>query len=197
MGFDPSVDTEWKNDDVRKALDAIQGPCEGKKRTTVILVAFAMANESPFNSVFKRKDTCSRAIWYGQVRRNGRHKLGWREIPEVAAAVDICKRRALDWRDEQTARIEAYYRSIRLRSVAELAAQAPEALATVMKDSEQRGSDRIKAANDLLSWADPEAAGKVRPVASIEQDVNLNLESWRQAREGRLQQVAELEPIGD
>lgn len=162
----PALADKWMTGEIMALLAAIPGPHVPKKRQTVIRLAFALANQQKVESVFDLPETCDRRIWY----------MKWQYIPEVKAAFEACYQRALEWSDGETAAIEAHYRRIRRRSVAEWAAQAPQALAAVMLGQEQRGSDRISAANALMGWADPQAAEMVRPASpagSVEQTVNL------------------------
>jgi hypothetical protein len=151
----PAESYDWLNDDVAQKLRAIPAPHQGKKRISVIKLAFARANETPWRTIFEQADTCSEVIWYTK----------WQYDPDIAAAYQACFRRVLDWTDKETSRLQAYYTQQRRRSIAEWSAVAPGALAAVMTDGEQKGSDRISAANALITWADPEAAGKAAPPA--------------------------------
>lgn len=163
----PSVAYQWMTDEITKLLDAIEGPHARKKRTTVIKLAFARANELPLAKVFNQPETCNESVWY----------MKWQHDVGIKAAYDACYKRAMEWTDEETARLEAHYRRERLRSIARWAAQAPGALADVMLDQAQRGNDRISAANSLMTWADPEAAGKAQPpppAAGSQGDFSLN-----------------------
>ncbi|RME71551.1 MAG: hypothetical protein D6784_14985 [Chloroflexi bacterium] len=162
----PDPAYEWLTEDLMAKLQAIRPPHVHKKRTTIIKLAFALANNQPVKEVFDQPDTCNESNWY----------MKWRHIPEVAAAFEACRQRALDWADQETAALEAHYRRLRRRSIAVRAAEAPDALAEVMNDPAQKGADRISAANALLTWADPEAAGKASPApppARLEQSFNL------------------------
>lgn len=151
----------WLTDDLRALLAAIPGPHQVKKRTTVIRLAFALANQQAVKDVFDQPDTCAEAVWYGK----------WRSRPEIRAAFQACYARALEWRDAETARIQAAYRAQRLQSVARFAASAPAALAEVMSDAGQRGGDRINAAMKLIGLAEPQAdaGGLYSPVGSVDQ----------------------------
>lgn len=154
----PTEAHPWLNEDVRAALDAIQPPHIEKKRHTVILLAFARANQTPVMDVFSRPDTCHASIWYDK----------WARLPDVKAAFDTCYRRALDYADEETAAIESFYTRQRRQDIGKYAAQAPAALATVMVSSEQRGSDRINAALALIKLADPETRDVNTPPGAAE-----------------------------
>lgn len=148
----PGECNEWLTDKIRSLLRAICGTHAAKKRVSVIKIAFAMANEQPLASVFKQEDVCSETIWYQK----------WRHQKTVRAAFEACYERALEWADEETARLEAYYRQKRQRSIAEHAAEAPAQLADVMK-TDDAGGNRIRAADTLMRWAEPETAGKLHP----------------------------------
>ncbi len=163
----PDEAYQWYTEEIAEKLRAIQGSPVGKKRATVIQLAFARANDQPVKEVFNRDDTCAETIWYTK----------WKHDPVIWAAYEACLKRALDWRDQETAAIEEHYRRLRRQRVATKAAEAPEALAEVMHDTGQRGADRISAANALMGWADPEAASKARPAApaaNIEQKTTIN-----------------------
>jgi len=149
----PDECNQWLTDEIRELLRAIRGAHAAKKRRTVIKLAFARANEQPLAQVFSQEDVCSETIWYQK----------WRHRPEIRAAYEACYQRALNWADEQTTQIEAHYRRQRRQSIAEYAAVAPAALANVMSESEQRGADRISAADTLMRWAEPETASKLQP----------------------------------
>lgn len=160
----PDQALPWFTEDIETKLAEIQGPHIKKKRTTVLKLAFAKANGQPMVTIFDQEDTCSGAIWYTK----------WQNEPEIKAAYDACLQRALEYGDQQTVAIESYYQRLRRRSLAAVSAKAPSALAAVMLDGKQRGSDRISAANALMGWVDPEAAEKVRPASpasSFEQSI--------------------------
>ena len=149
------IQDKWLTSDIQQKLRAIKNPHVAKKRVTIIRLAFAHAMQVPVREVFSQKDVCNEATWYTK----------WQYEPEIKAAYDVCCRRALDWVDEELAAQEEYYRRERRRSIAKWSAQAPYALAVVMVDSSEKGGDRISAANSLLTWADPEAAGKAQPAS--------------------------------
>ena len=157
---------QWMTPEISRLLSAIPGPHEAKKRRTVILLAFAYATSAPLRSVFDRPDTCAEPIWWGK----------WKDIPEVAAALEVCRARALDWVDAETVSIEEQHRRTRRRAIAEYSAKAPAALAQVMAGHDQKGADRITAAETLMRWAEPETGSKLgRPggSASFEQRVDV------------------------
>lgn len=160
----PDVAYSWMTDEVAEALRAIGDPHRAKKRTTVVKLAFAKANQQRLDDVFDQPDTCARIIWYTK----------WKDEPTIAAAFEACYQRILDWNDEQTAAVEAHYRQVRRQRIAEYAADAPVALKAVMQDTNQAGSARISAADRLMTWADPEAAGKAAPPPPPSAGFNLN-----------------------
>lgn len=149
----PEEGHTWMTEEIRDLLKAIRGRHSGKKRTTIIKLAFARANQQPMKDVFGQEDTCAENIWY----------MKWRFDEAIKAAYEACCARALEWRDEQTALIEQYYRQERLQEIARYAAKAPKALANVMNDPEMGGGHRISAADRLIQLADPEAARQVGP----------------------------------
>jgi hypothetical protein len=157
---------QWLTDEILGLLRAIKQPHAEKKRRTVIKLAFARANQQPLATVFMQPDVCAERIWWQK----------WQHLPDVKAAFEACYKRALDWADQETASLEAFYRRQRRQSTAKYAAQAPAALAAVMAGAEQRGADRISAADMLMRWAEPDTGaklGRTQPAGSIEQTVNV------------------------
>jgi len=152
-------------DEIRALLAAIPGPHAAKKRTTVIKLAFARANQQPVRRVFGQADTCAENIWY----------MKWRFDSAISTAHQACYDRALQWADDETAVLEEHHRRRRRRSVARYAAQAPLQLARVMKDGEQRGADRISAADALMRWAEPELARAVGATAPAGEGGQVNV----------------------
>jgi len=165
----PDLTTEaatWLTDDIRRKLAVIRPPHAHKKRATIVRLAWARANEEPVKAVFNQPETCNETIWYTK----------WQHIPEIKAAFEACYEQLLTWADEQTAVVQAHYRRLRLQAIAKHAAEAPAALHRVMTGPEFKGSEIISAANALLTWADPEAAGKAQPPApAAETDITLAL----------------------
>jgi hypothetical protein len=149
---------EWLTEEIRGLLGAIRPPHVEKKRRTVLLVAFAKANGERLTDVFGREDTCAESIWWRK----------WNREPDIRAALEACEKRALEWADQETVHIEARYRNERRRTVARWAAEAPNALASVMADKGQRGSDRINAAVTLVKLADPAETATVGTVANLD-----------------------------
>lgn len=147
------IQDKWLTDEIQEKLRAIKNPHAAKKRTTIIRLAFAQAMQVPIREIFAQKDVCNEATWYTK----------WQYEPEIRAAYDACCRRALDWVDEELAGQEECYRRQRRLGIAKWSAVAPDALGAVMLGHEQKGADRISAANSLITWADPEAAGKAQP----------------------------------
>lgn len=157
---------QWMTQEIRNLLAKIPAPHEAKRRRTVILLAFAHATQTPVADVFERDDTCASQIWWQK----------WQYVPEISEALEACKARALDWVDDQTVSTEEHYRRQRRKAIAEYAAQAPEALKIVMMHENQKGADRILAAETLMRWAEPETGqklGRSAGSASIEQRVDV------------------------
>jgi len=146
---------QWMTPEISRLLSAIPGPWEAKKRRTVILLAFAHATSAPLRSVFDRPDTCAEQIWWQK----------WKDIPEVAQAMEACRARALDWVDAETVSLEEQHRRTRRRASAEYSAKAPAALAQVMAGADGKGADRINAALTLINLADGVAVGPVAGAA--------------------------------
>lgn len=163
----PEKGQQWMTEEIRALLFAIQGAHAAKKRTTVIKLAFAKANQQVLKDVFGQEDTCAENIWYQK----------WQYVPVIRDAFEACYQRAMEWADEETISQEEHYRRQRRQSVARYAAQAPSALAAVMAGMEQRGADRISAADTLMRWAEPDTAAKVgrsQTAGSSDQTVNVN-----------------------
>lgn len=166
----PEALPAWLDVVTRDLLRAIQPPHIEKKRRTVLLLAFALANQQPAAAVFDRPDTCSKQIWYGDNRtlHSGEIKPGWQDLPDVKAAFAACYQRALDNADKETADLEAHYTRTRRQAISKYAAEAPVALASVMASTAQRGSDRINAALALIKLADPETRDVNTPAGAAE-----------------------------
>ena len=69
---------EWLTDEIRALLAAIRGPHVEKKRTTVLLIAFAKANGEALKGIFAREDTCAESIWWGK----------WSKDDDIRAALE-------------------------------------------------------------------------------------------------------------
>jgi len=148
----PEYAYEWMTDEIHDLLMAIKGKRHVRKmRDTVIAVANAIGTGNPVKPVFKQEGICCSDIWYGK----------WKKNPVIRVAYAACLERVLEFRDEQTAALEAHWASVRRRNIAEKAAVAPIALAAVMADVAQKGGDRIEAATRLLKFSDPDL-GKVQ-----------------------------------
>jgi hypothetical protein len=179
-GLQPDPLPAWLDDTCRDLLRAIDKPEVAKKRRTVLLLAFALANQIPLDEVFSREDACCKNIWYGDNRtfRNSQIvKLGWRDLPDVRAAFDACYQRALDFADEETANLEAHYRRLRRQAIGKHAAAAPATLASVMDDQAVRASDRINAALSLIKLADPDARDVPTPQPSGDTNQTVTIEA--------------------
>ncbi len=174
----PTESLTWLTDDIRAKLAAIQPPHVHKKRSTIVRLAYARANEEPVKEVFNQPDTCNETIWYTK----------WQHLPDVKTAFDACYEQLLAWADEQTATVQAHYRHLRLQAIAKHAADAPKALARVMTEPQFKGAEIISAANALLTWADPEAAGKAQPPAPPA-DTGINLALFGQMSGADLDQT--------
>lgn len=156
----------WLTPEIRRQLDAIQGPHRQKKITTVIRVAFAMANQEPLRAVFAQPDTVTESIWYQR----------WRHMADVSAALAAAYERVREAADEETIRQEEFHRRKRRRELASSAAQAPAALTEVMTGAEQKGADRINAAVTLIRLADGQDAQPVAAGAEVRSESNVGVE---------------------
>lgn len=163
----PEDGKDWITDDVLSLLKDIRGKHAAKQRSTVIAIAFARANQIPIEEVFKRRDTCNQRIWYQK----------WQYDPKLVTALEACYEAAQGYKDSETIAHELYYTHKRRRAIAKYASDAPAALAAVMDDHEQRGADRINAADTLMRWAEPDTAGKVHPGTSIDASVNFDIDT--------------------
>jgi hypothetical protein len=140
---------EWINSAVLTALDAIQGQMANKKRDTVLLVAFAVANGLSVEEALRDPRVCNRRIWYQK----------WVKDPIIKNAVDVCTARALEWRDSETARIESQATQARRKALAMASVSAVRGLeATAL---EVRGKDGIEASKTLLALSDDEMAARL------------------------------------
>lgn len=174
----PESHLSWLTADIIEKLKAVKGQHAPKKRTTIIKLAFAKANQQPFKQIFNQNDTCSEVIWYTK----------WQYDEAIKTAFEACYDRAVTWNDEQTAMMEAYYRQQRRQSLARHAAEAPGALAAVMNKEEETGSARISAANSLMTWADPDAAGKAQPHAPAS-STDLDISVFAQMSDEQLDRI--------
>ncbi len=148
-----------------RLLANIPEPHAAKKRATVRRLAFALANGEDVKTVFNQSDTCAEAIWYGK----------WKHDPDIAKAFEAYKARVLQWRDEETARIETLYRSLRLKKIAQYAADAPDTIKDVMTSSLEKGQTRLEASLIMLKLADPEKAeGTQLTPAAVQNTINVN-----------------------
>ena len=174
----------WLTEDCRQALDQIDQEHHAKKRLTVILMAQAFACNESDKSVFERPDTCDEGTWIGRwvTNKSGvrRWKTAWRDTPEIAAALKVCQAAALLWHETETVQIEGRYALERRRKIAKHAAAAPDAIARVMFDPNQKGADVTNAAMKLIGLADPQASGAegvYAPVGGSIEQVNTNATS--------------------
>lgn len=148
----PEVAYEWMTDEIHDLLQAIQASRHVRKmRDSVVLLANAVGTGNPVKPVFGQEGVCCSDVWYRK----------WKKDPIIRAAYEACLERVLEYRDEQTAALEAHWSAVRRRNIAEKAAVAPIALAAVMADTGQKGGDRIEAATRLLKFSDPDL-GKVQ-----------------------------------
>lgn len=173
-GLNPdSAPPTWVDEELREALDVIDGPWERKKRTTVLRLAEAEAMGIGVQQVFKSEDCCSSPSWYG---RPSEGKPGWKDDLKISHAYDLAKKRAM-WHYD---RIEEERLAMRRRVLArtedrltEISTVAAEVLFDIMLDDEVHGDVRRKAAVDVLTHAAPETA----PKAQQEQHINMAIDT--------------------
>lgn len=160
-GVDLDTPPSWLDEELREALNAIPGPHERKKRTTVLRVAASMASGVPIRRVFEAKDTCDRAIWYG--RKLPEPKEGWKDVPEIEVALDMAREKAHRFYDDLEEERLAARRFVLMDTedrLAEISPAAVEVLLDIMTDPEAASDVRRKAAVDALTHAAPETAPK-------------------------------------
>jgi hypothetical protein len=163
MAAVPAYQPAWLTEELHKALQAIGGTHQRKKRTTVLRLAEARASEDIIEAeVFRRPECCSRTCWYGKQPSAGVHLPGWRDDPAIATALEAATARAQWWRDQAEARqiqknIEHLAQANNL-----LAEYAPAAVRRLMALVEAAASEETarKAANDILDRADEATASK-------------------------------------
>ncbi len=140
----PDEGTEWMTPEIRTLLMAIRGRHAGKKRATLIRLAFARAQGLAVKTVFGQDDVCNERVWYQK----------WQNQPKVARAFEACLERALAWRDEETAGAEAQYNDERRRLIAQESLTAVKGLALTAVNTNDRGDFRTAASKVLLALAD-------------------------------------------
>lgn len=141
----------WMMPEIQAALNRIRGEHVGKMRTSVIRLAFARALGTPLADVFALEDVVSESIWY----------MKWLKLETVQTAFDLCYERALDWRDEETGRVEAGFANERRQVIAELSVTAVRGLALTALQSSDRADHRTEASKVLLRLADPELGARL------------------------------------
>lgn len=157
----------WVSFEVMQALNKIKDPWNRKKRLTVLRVAEALASGLPIRHVFDSDDTCSTPTWYGN-KNHG--QPAWREQPDIANALEVARRAAQRYYDEQEIK-RLKFRSRVLHTsqdrLAELTQLAVESLGFLMVASES-DETRRKAAVDVLTHAAPETAPKSQDQRRLE-----------------------------
>jgi hypothetical protein len=161
----------WLTTEARQALQAIAKPMERKKRDTVVLLACQAAGmllhadgrSWNIKAVFRDPRVCSETIWYTK----------WKEMPDVARALEVCVTAAQQYTDRQTAVIEAIA-SRQLREA--LAAQvgvAVETLVGVETGEDTSARDRLEAVRMHIGAVAPEYAARMMPAAKAAVPVDL------------------------
>jgi len=140
--------------EIRQALEKIQPPNVRKKRTTVLRLAEARANNRSQAETFKRPDVCSEATWLGQYRK-GQQKPGWRDDPAIQDALALATARAQEWEDTYIARQIAKTR----RQLADHAPSVERSLSLLALGANSE-SVRRQACLDILDRVGAEMASK-------------------------------------
>lgn len=173
LDFQPA----WLTDELSKALGKLTGQHARKKRATVLRLAEGAAIGRSQQATFRLPDTCSFKTWDGQYRGQVKQD-GWKDDPDIQAALAAATRRAQWWQDQAESR--------RIAERQENVARARDKLAelswaAVLKLGALLGSENSetarKAANDILDRADEATASKsvVREDAHGEQVVKFDL----------------------
>jgi len=151
MGAPEEPTAEFLNEECREALRQIRGKEAAKKRATVLLLAVAEASGTALKRVFEDPRACCETIWYTK----------WQYDPAVKAALELLKARALEWRDQETARIEAYALQERNKAIALGSLDAVTGLRTTALNAEDRADHRTEASAMLLALADETLAARI------------------------------------
>lgn len=171
-------DAGWLTPEIQAALNRVRGGKVGKRRETIIRVAFARAMGQTLEPIFRLPGVINQRVWYQVVK----------PLPTVQAAYELCFERALAWRDAETARMEAEYANERRRVIAEESVSAVRGLAMTALRVIDRADYRTEASKVLLRLADPELA--VRLVDEKGQAVPVAVEGLDALIEHQLDRVA-------
>lgn len=168
----------WLTDELNQLLSKLR---TRKQRQTVLRLAEAAAIGRTEADTLKLPDTCTNSTWYGQRRPDGDggwiQKPGWRDDPDIQAALEAARKRAQWWQDQAEARRIAK----RQEQVAEardlLSEYAPHAAKRLFVLMGQAGNEetRRKAANDILDRADEATASKAIEKGEHVQRVHFDL----------------------
>ena len=90
----------WMSFEVNEALSRLP---TRKMRTTVLRLAEARTVGRSAAETFKLPDVCSRRTWYGRYRE-GEHRPGWKDDPQVQSALAVATARAQWWEDNKIVR---------------------------------------------------------------------------------------------
>lgn len=148
----------WLTDELNKLLAELP---TRKHRQTVLRLAEAAAIGRTEIETFKLPGVCSRTTWQGRYREDG-PRPGWKDDPQMQAALEAATQRAQWWQDQAEARRIAK----RQEQVAEardlLTEYAPHAAKRLFVLMGTAGNEetRRKAANDILDRADEATASK-------------------------------------
>jgi hypothetical protein len=154
---------EVADQEVVEALGAIGGKYAVKKRTSVIMLAYARATQQALAQVFRLETVCCERVWYSK----------WRKDPAIIRAYTLLLDRLVNYVDLETVRVQEFYRSMFLRNLAQYRADAPTALLAVMTDPNARPEARIDAAVKLIQFGDPQGAGQIAMPGRAGVDVSI------------------------
>ena len=178
----------WIDEELRDALNAIEGPHERKKRTTVLRLAEAKASGLSVKNVFESEDCCSSPIWYG--RKKPYEKEGWMDYPDITRAYELAERKAhafYDHLEEQRMAMRRHILDDTQDRLTEISGAAVEVLLDIMLDDTAASDVRRKAAVDALTHAAPETAPKSQTESKIDLGVTTTGPSMRDIRNRRRQ----------
>lgn len=166
----PTIDylPEWLTFELSEALGKLPSR---KHRETVLRLAEARATGTRTEAeTFRLPGVCSRVTWYGRYRQAGQKLPGWRDDPDVAAALEAATKRAQWWQDQADARRIAKRQEQLAQARDLLAEYAPHAVKRLFVLMGGAGNEetRRKAANDILDRADEETASKARAGLAVE-----------------------------
>ena len=150
----------WLTDELNQLLSKLGGRHGRKKRDTVLRLAEGSVVGRTMEDTFRMPECCTRPCWEGKYKK-GKRLPGWRDDPDIQAALKVAERRAQYWQDTiEGRRIEQRIENVaRARDkLAELAHPAALTLGALL--GAENVETRRKSANDILDRADEATASK-------------------------------------